>query len=154
MHWVIIGSDNALLSDQHQAIIWTNAGILLIWPLGNNFSEIQIKIQNFSFMKMHFKMSSVKSAAILSRGRWVNVDSIYIYDNHFKGWYTSVVVRITAEQQLSDKNTLLSYFIEKTAGCVAYQVQCFLWTTIPSELPGRLWDADNVSSSYQLVLCC
>ena len=53
----IIGSDNGLLPGRHQAIIWTNAGILLFGPLGTNFSEIVIKIQTFSFKKMHFKMS-------------------------------------------------------------------------------------------------
>ena len=36
----IIGSDNGLLPGWRQAIIWTNAGILLIGPLGTNFSEI------------------------------------------------------------------------------------------------------------------
>ena len=36
----IIGSDNGLLTERHQAIIWTNAGILLIGNLGTNFSEI------------------------------------------------------------------------------------------------------------------
>ena len=40
----IIGSDNGLLHGQRQAIIWTNAGILLIGPLGTNFSEILIAI--------------------------------------------------------------------------------------------------------------
>ena len=30
----IIGSDNGLAPGQRQAIIWTNAGILLIGPLG------------------------------------------------------------------------------------------------------------------------
>ena len=40
----IIGSDNGLLPGQRQAIIWTNAGILLIGPLGTNFSEISIEI--------------------------------------------------------------------------------------------------------------
>ena len=40
----IIGSDIGLLPGQCQAIIWTNAGILLIGPLGTNFSEISIKI--------------------------------------------------------------------------------------------------------------
>ena len=37
-----------------------HAGILLIGPLGTNFNEIWIKIQNFSLMKMHLKMSSGK----------------------------------------------------------------------------------------------
>ena len=56
----IIGSDNGLSPQRRQAIIWTNAGILLIGPLGTNFSEILIEIQTFSFKKMHFKMSSAK----------------------------------------------------------------------------------------------
>ena len=55
-----IGSDNGLSPGRRQAIIWTNAGILLIEPLGTNFSEILIRIQAFSFKKMHLKMSSAK----------------------------------------------------------------------------------------------
>ena len=53
-----IGSDNGLACHlfQHQAIIWTNAGLLSIWPLGANW----IKIQNFSFTKMHLKIPSAK----------------------------------------------------------------------------------------------
>ena len=54
----IIGSDNGLLPGRHQAIIWTNAGILLIGPLGTNFSEILIEIYIFSFMKIHLKLTS------------------------------------------------------------------------------------------------
>ena len=49
----IIGSNNGLSPSRRQAIIWTNAGILLIGPLGTNFSEILIEIQTFSFKKMH-----------------------------------------------------------------------------------------------------
>ena len=56
----IIGSDNGLSPGRRQAIIWTNAGILLIRTLGTNFSEILGKIHSFSFKKMHFKMSSAK----------------------------------------------------------------------------------------------
>ena len=55
-----IGADNGLSPCRRQAIIWTNAGILLIGPLGTNFSEILIGIQTFSFKKMHLKMSSAK----------------------------------------------------------------------------------------------
>ena len=55
----IIGSDNGLSPYRRQAIIWTNAGILLIGPL-RTFSEILIYIQTFSFKKMHLKMSSAK----------------------------------------------------------------------------------------------
>ena len=56
----ITGSDNGLPPGRCQAIIWTSAGILLIGPLGTNFSEILIGIQTFSFKKMHLKMSSAK----------------------------------------------------------------------------------------------
>ena len=56
----IIGSDNGLSPGQRQAIIWNNAGILLIRPLGTNFSEIFIGVQTFSFKKMDMKMSSEK----------------------------------------------------------------------------------------------
>ena len=56
----IIGSDNALSPGRRQAIIWTKAEILLIGPLGTNFSENSIGIQIFSFKKLHLKMSSAK----------------------------------------------------------------------------------------------
>ena len=55
-----IGSDNGLLPGQGQAIIWTDVGILSIWSLGTNFSEILIEIETFSFKKMHLTMSSGK----------------------------------------------------------------------------------------------
>ena len=58
---IIIGSDNGLLPGRRQAIIWTNAGILLIGPLGTNFSEILIEILKFLLKeKICIKMSSVK----------------------------------------------------------------------------------------------
>ena len=51
-------SDNGLVPGRHQAIIWTNAGILLIWTLGTNFSEAFNEIHTFSFKKMQLKMSA------------------------------------------------------------------------------------------------
>ena len=57
----IIASDNGLSPGRHRAIIWTNAGILLIcWTLGTQLSEILSKIHTFSFKKIHLKMSSGK----------------------------------------------------------------------------------------------
>ena len=56
----IIDSDNGLSPDRRQAIIWTNAGILLIRPLGTNFNEILIEIPTFLFTKMRLKVSSAK----------------------------------------------------------------------------------------------
>ena len=56
----IIASGNGLWPGRRQAIIWTNAGILLIGPLGTNFNEILIEIHIISFKKIHLKMTSGK----------------------------------------------------------------------------------------------
>ena len=56
----IIGLDNGLSHGRRQAIIWTNARIFLIGPLGTNFSEILIEILIFSFKKICLKVSSAK----------------------------------------------------------------------------------------------
>ena len=56
----IIGSDNGLSAGRRQAIIWTNAGILLIRTLVTNFREIVSEIHTFSSKKMHLKMLSAK----------------------------------------------------------------------------------------------
>ena len=58
--YIYIGSDNSLSLGRRRAIIWTNAGILLIRPLGTNFNEIVIENHTFSFKKMHLKMSTAK----------------------------------------------------------------------------------------------
>ena len=55
-----IGADNGLSPRRRQAIIWTNAGIMLIGPLGTNFIEIVIGIQIFSLKKMRLKVSFAK----------------------------------------------------------------------------------------------
>ena len=55
-----IASDNGLSPGRRQAIIWMNAGILLIGPLGTNFSEILIEIQTFSLKQICVKMSFAK----------------------------------------------------------------------------------------------
>ena len=87
LNWVIIVSDNGLSPVRRQAIIWTNAGILLIGPLGTSFSEILIGIQTFSFKKLHLKTSSAKrrlfclglyelntnSIDLIRSFRWANV---------------------------------------------------------------------------------
>ena len=46
----IIGTDNGLSPGRRQAIIWTNAG-LLIGPLRTNFNELVIEIHTSSFNK-------------------------------------------------------------------------------------------------------
>ena len=67
MNWVSIGSDNAVL--------------LSIGPLGTNFSDILIRIQNFSFMKMHLKISSAKRWPFCPGG------ISYTKSGHRQVWY-------------------------------------------------------------------
>ena len=57
---IIIGLGDGLSPGRRQAIIWTNAGMLLIWPSGTNLNKMMITIHIFSFKKMHSKMSSAK----------------------------------------------------------------------------------------------
>ena len=56
----IIGSNNGLTPVHCQAIIWTNAGLLLSRPWETNFSEIWVKIWQFSYKKIWLKMWSAK----------------------------------------------------------------------------------------------
>ena len=56
----ITDSGNGLSPGWHQAIIWSNGGLLLIGLLGTNLIEILIEINTFSFRKMHLKMLSGK----------------------------------------------------------------------------------------------
>ena len=65
-HWsrathICVGKLTTIGSDgRRQAIIWTNAGILSIGPLGTNLNEILIEIYTFLFKKMHLKIVSAK----------------------------------------------------------------------------------------------
>ena len=56
----IITSDNDLSPGRRPAIIWTNAGMLLVRTIEINFSETLSGIYTFSCKKMHLKVSSAK----------------------------------------------------------------------------------------------
>ena len=93
----IIGSDNGLSPARRQAIIWTNAGILLIGPLGTNLSEILIEILTFSFKKMLMKVLSAKRRpfclGLNVLTTLINTSSascIYIWD-------TKIVISVSAD---------------------------------------------------------
>ena len=55
-----IASHSGLSPGRRQAIIWNEAGILLIEHLGINFSDISIEIQTFALKKIRLKMASAK----------------------------------------------------------------------------------------------
>ena len=66
----IIGSDKGLASGRRQAIIRSNAGMLLNGHIGTNFSEIVIEIPTFAFKKTYFKMPSAKGGHFISASMW------------------------------------------------------------------------------------
>ena len=56
--------------------------LLPIGPLGTNFNEILIKIQNFSFTEMHLKLSSAKWRPFCPGGEELSSGPVYIrYSN-------------------------------------------------------------------------
>ena len=59
---ISIGSGNGLPPVWRQTITWINTDLVSILPLRKNHSEILMKIQNFSFMKMNLKMSSANGS--------------------------------------------------------------------------------------------
>ena len=70
----IFGSDNGLSPGRRQAIIWTNAGILLIWPLGTNFGEILMVFIHFhqknAFENVVCEMASILSQPQCVKSKW------------------------------------------------------------------------------------
>ena len=87
----IIGSDNGLSPGRRQAIIWTNAGILLIRPLGTNFNEMWIKILTFIIHENAFEGVVCEMASILFQPQWVNVHYAPLNIHTILIWFTSVL---------------------------------------------------------------
>ena len=62
----ITGSDNGVSPGRPQAIIWTNAEILLSWNFRTGFSDTLSQSNTFSFKNMHLKMA-LENVFILSQ---------------------------------------------------------------------------------------
>ena len=92
INWIRIGSRNRLPPVQRQAITSPNVALLSIWPLGTNLSEIWIKIQNFLFIKMYFKMSSLKWLPFCPGGNGLRNLALFTFlgwrsPNQFLTWF-------------------------------------------------------------------
>ena len=74
---LIIGSDNGLSSSGRQAIIWTNAEMLLIGPLATNFFEILIEINYIFIQEIIFQNILWNMAVILSRPQCTDTTNGY-----------------------------------------------------------------------------
>ena len=87
------GSENGLSPDRHQAIIWTNAGLVLIKSTRTNFCEIWIKVKQFLSKKINLKISSSNwrlffldlNVLTLSQSQWENLDD-FCYLTHWN-WH-------------------------------------------------------------------
>ena len=100
-----IGSDNGLSPDRRQANIYTNAEILLIGPLGTNFSEIfnrnsNIFIEENEFQNIVCEMLSISSrpqcvkdlinwqpsshSPELNTTQWIQVRIIMLLNSHWR----------------------------------------------------------------------
>ena len=98
VNWVSICSDNGLSPIRRQVIIWTNAGLLSIGPLGTKFSEILIKIQNFSLAKMHLNISSAKWRPFCPGGDELTKQSVCMLNV----WMAGLVLNILRMQSRSN----------------------------------------------------
>ena len=131
----IIVSDNDLPPDWCQAIIWPNAGLLLIGPSGTNISEVLIEIKTFSLKKMHLKMSCGKCRPfclglnvliLISDVLWVNAYKHGRHDGMLRD-YNIKIMQTTmyrptciAEKQQS----CMRYIKTDTFSCVIPQKTC------------------------------
>ena len=112
----VIGPDNGLSPGRRQAIIWTNDGILLIRPIGTNFSETLVGIHTFSFREMHLKMSSAK---------W---RPFCLGSNMLRNWLSDCSsaaersVKFTSDQWMLNSDLVVSIFRE-TAPQLSWLVQ-------------------------------
>ena len=89
VNWVSICSVNGLPPTRRQAIIWTNAEILLIGPLGIKISEILIETLTFSFKTLRLKMSSAKWWAFCPGGDELSHEFNFIC---ISGWFNSSLI--------------------------------------------------------------
>ena len=72
VNWVSIGSENDLSPVRHQAITWTNAGLLLIGLLGTNFNKIESEFYHLHSRKCIWNCRLPKWRPFCPGWRWVN----------------------------------------------------------------------------------
>ena len=112
-----IGSDDGLTPGRCHAIIWTNAGILLIGPLETNFSTILKKFYTFSLKKMHLKMSSgpgimqsnIRAATIYSNIRFICENDLMIHIRYSPCLYSNTGECIFSRQLYGLKSSISLY---------------------------------------------
>ena len=136
----IIGSDNGLSPGRRQAIIWTNAEILLIGPLETIFIEILIGIQTVLFKKMHLKMSSAKW-----RPFCLGLNVLIVI---FPGWHIIIIAQLTNAMPSSAETFHLMLFALQHLG-LHLLIYLVVWFAIPVSKKIR---KDIYKSDVQITL--
>ena len=127
----IISPDNGLSPSRRQAIIWTNAGILLTEPLGTSFSEILLEIHTFSFKKIHLKMSSGEwrpsclGLSVLMIFSFIDVP-LWVGDSYRSHlWhplpYISIMVWVTSAKDYRVKSMMVTEYQHQGSFCICAQ---------------------------------
>ena len=144
----IIVSNNGLSPGRRQAIIWSNAGILIIGPLGTNFSEILAEITKFSFKKMYLKVSSAKCRPFCFGLNVLKQSNVHLYSLS-KGMGDTIVlcwlIFIYIQNDLKDTTYMLCHDICAAFSCASFRSDCFhhgfpvkSWKSIYPYPPSRL----------------
>ena len=140
-----IDIDNGLLPGRRQAIIWTNAGILLIGPLGINFSEILIEI-HFHWRNA-FQNVVCEMLSISSRLQCINHVSGTAYSQNSLGtndvppWIkTAKVLEFTIETVcwVSNGATYLHYGFSQDLG-LSTERRTFLYSLVKPDKSMYVW---------------
>ena len=133
-----IGSDNGLSPGRRQAITLTNGGMLLIRPLGTNFSEIWSEIHTFSFKKMHLKTSSAKWRpfclglnVLIKEGLRPNVQKTNKVDGLFVILFGPLILKIVSPLDPH-------WLIARRNPANGYEMQHKAWSSI-EEVPYHFW---------------
>ena len=99
--FTIIALDNGLSPGRRQAIIWTSAGILLIGPLGSNFSKISIEFITFFTQENALEIVVCEMAAMLSRPQCVKIIFLDLFIISLTNFYTSVTLSTCRQNGLA-----------------------------------------------------
>ena len=137
VNYISLGSCNGLSPVRRQSIIWTNADLLLICPLGTNFNEIWIQVLIFPFKKMRLKISSAKWHPFYPGG-WVNTlrsrqNGRNFADDTFKRIFLNENVRIPIKISLKlipkgPTNSRIYSSNGSDNGLVPTSRQAIIWT--------------------------
>ena len=119
---IIIGSDDGLSPGRRQAIIWTNAGILLIGSLRTKFNAVQSKFiyylrESYGSL-LRIRRYSLRTGEY-GRWGWNNMVDIFLTNSRRKIifwfkflWNVCITVQLTISHVLLyDTNYVLSFFI-------------------------------------------